>query len=133
MTPFTRNIGILIAFIVGASVDYKYVPCIYIIFPIIFGIAFILFPNSPQYHLKRAQFQVSLTHNFDLVNCSSQLRIIFNKKKRFISVNKMTMLITIIAMSNCAKVMNTSLLYSPKDLPYNFLEKLWIRNRFRKC
>lgn len=53
-----RNIGILISYIVGAYVDYKYVPCIFIALPIIFGVLFVALPNTPLFYLQKNQIQV---------------------------------------------------------------------------
>lgn len=66
-----RNIGVLVAFIVNAVVDYEYVPCIFIFIPFVYAVLFMLLPNTPQYYLRKNQDQVSLTIfflNFDYVN-----------------------------------------------------------------
>lgn len=54
-----RNIGILIAYILGPLLPYKIVPCVYVTVPIVFVIWFAFFPNTPQFHLKQGNFQVS--------------------------------------------------------------------------
>lgn len=59
-----RNIGVLFAYIVGAYVDYKYVPCICIFLPFLFAIFFMSLPNTPQYHIKNGQIQVNLIQLF---------------------------------------------------------------------
>lgn len=58
-----RNIGILVSYIMGATIDYYAIPCISIVFPVIFLVIFLMFPNTPQYHLQRNQTQVSHSKN----------------------------------------------------------------------
>lgn len=53
LTQLARNIGILIAYIVGTLIDYEYVPCIVIVFPVIFFLLFARLPDTPMYYLKR--------------------------------------------------------------------------------
>lgn len=55
---FLRNIGILIAYALGATVDYKYIPCICIIIPIAFVIIFSTLSNTPQYYLRKGNLHV---------------------------------------------------------------------------
>lgn len=57
---FLRNVGILIAYILGATVEYKFIPCICVVIPIGFAICFFMLPNTPQYHLRKGQLQVIL-------------------------------------------------------------------------
>lgn len=54
-----RNIGLLISFILGATIDYYTIPLIFIIFPIVFLIIFLTMPNTPQYHIQRGDTQVN--------------------------------------------------------------------------
>lgn len=56
----SRNIGILISYIIGAVVDYKYIPCIFIFIPILYVVCFIFLPNTPQFYLHKQQTQVSI-------------------------------------------------------------------------
>lgn len=58
-TQVVRNIGVLLGFIFGASVDYKTIPCISGILPIAFAIIFVMLPNTPRYYLQKGQYQVS--------------------------------------------------------------------------
>lgn len=55
-----RNLGVLNGFILGAFINYAYVPCICIIFPIVFMVVFSILPNTPQYHLHRGRIQVNI-------------------------------------------------------------------------
>lgn len=55
---FVRNIGILLAYILGATIDYKYIPSMCVVIPIIFAIAFAILPNTPQFYLQREKTQV---------------------------------------------------------------------------
>lgn len=59
ISHLSRNSGILIAYVLGAFLPYKIVPCIFICIPIIFAVLFVRFPNTTQYHLKRGNLQVS--------------------------------------------------------------------------
>lgn len=54
----TRNSGILIAYIVGAIVDYRHIPFVFIIIPLVYAVGFSFIPNTPQYYLKKNQIQV---------------------------------------------------------------------------
>lgn len=82
---FFRNFGTLIAYVVGASVDYRIIPCIYVVVPIVFGITFALLPNTPRFHLQRGQIQVS--QNYINTNiCVSQIlkpKILSGRRKFF--------------------------------------------------
>lgn len=59
-SQISRVIGVLVAFIVNAVVDYEYVPCIFIFIPFLYAILFMLLPNTPQYYLQKNQDQVSM-------------------------------------------------------------------------
>lgn len=61
ISQFTRNLGVLIAFIVAAIVEYETLPCIFASVPIIFGISFFFLPNTPQFYLQRRQENVRHT------------------------------------------------------------------------
>ncbi|XP_055304279.1 uncharacterized protein LOC129569467 [Sitodiplosis mosellana] len=56
-TQIIRNLGVLVGFILSASVEYKVIPCISGIFPIIFAIIFVMLPNTPRYYLQKGQIQ----------------------------------------------------------------------------
>lgn len=58
-TPLARNIGVLIAYIVGATVEYEIIPVILIYIPILYMICLFLLPNTPQYYLKNDNVKVS--------------------------------------------------------------------------
>lgn len=60
-TQITRNFGVLLGYILGATLPYKYIPLISGIFPIVFAIVFIMLPNTPRHYLRRGQIQVKLT------------------------------------------------------------------------
>lgn len=55
---FMRNLGVLFGYVLGASIEYKYIPCICIVFPIIFVIVFTFLPNTPKFHLERGHTKV---------------------------------------------------------------------------
>lgn len=57
----SRNTGILVSYIIGALVDYKYIPCIFIFIPILYVIGFVLLPNTPQFYLQNQRIQVSIS------------------------------------------------------------------------
>lgn len=57
-----RNSGILIAYIAGALITYKCRPYFFILVPIIYLIWVYFLPNTPQFYLKKNQFQVSHFH-----------------------------------------------------------------------
>lgn len=59
ISMFARNVGILIAYILASTVDYKYIPCICILTPIIFAISFTILPNTPHYYLHKEKPIVS--------------------------------------------------------------------------
>lgn len=73
-TPLFRNIGILLAFVIGAAADYTVVPCIFILFPLLFVCTFSFLPNSPQFYLLRGENEVrSISMNF---SCSKKFVIL---------------------------------------------------------
>ncbi|XP_031619137.1 facilitated trehalose transporter Tret1-like [Contarinia nasturtii] len=53
ITPLARNVGVLIASIVGATVDYGVIPAILIYIPIVYIISLYFLPNTPLFHLSR--------------------------------------------------------------------------------
>lgn len=88
MTNFLRNTGILANYILGAVVEYNYIPWINIVVPVIFAIVFIILPNTPQYYLQKGKTQVSfiLTINVWFFYFKSACTVlneikIINKKK----------------------------------------------------
>ncbi|XP_031631805.1 facilitated trehalose transporter Tret1-like isoform X2 [Contarinia nasturtii] len=50
-----RNFGILIGYTLGAKLDYQYIPCICVLFPITFAVVFAILPNTPRYYLRKGQ------------------------------------------------------------------------------
>lgn len=61
----SMNMGILIAYILGAYVEYTLIPYICGIVPIAFAILFTMLPNTPRFHLAQGNVQVS-NSNFTL-------------------------------------------------------------------
>lgn len=59
VAPFCRNVGLLIAYILGAHLPYRDIPLVCIIFPIIFAVVFTMLPNTPRFYLQRGQIHVS--------------------------------------------------------------------------
>ncbi|XP_055302943.1 facilitated trehalose transporter Tret1-like, partial [Sitodiplosis mosellana] len=59
VTLVMRNIGILIAYILGATINYFQMPIVCVSVPIIFMILFLMLPNTPQYFLQRGQTKAS--------------------------------------------------------------------------
>lgn len=57
------NLGILVGYICGKSLDYITVPKVLILLPILFVVGFIFLPNTPQYLLKRNQLYVCVSEN----------------------------------------------------------------------
>lgn len=56
---FLLNIGCLLGYISGAKLDYYYIPCISVVFPIVFLVIFSIFPNTPQYYIRKEKTKVS--------------------------------------------------------------------------
>ncbi|XP_055295134.1 facilitated trehalose transporter Tret1-like [Sitodiplosis mosellana] len=50
---FLRNIGVLIAYILGAVVDYEYIPYVCVVIPFGFVIIFATLPNTPQFYIAK--------------------------------------------------------------------------------
>lgn len=57
-TPLFRNIGILLAYVIGAAADYTVVPCIFVLVPLLFVCSFSFVPNTCQFHLLRGENDV---------------------------------------------------------------------------
>lgn len=57
---FLLNIGCLLGYISGAKLDYYYIPCISVVFPIVFLVIFSIFPNTPQYYIRKEKTKVSV-------------------------------------------------------------------------
>lgn len=76
---FLRNIGILIAFILGATLEYEYIPFTGMILPIIFVFTFMMLPQTPQYLLKKGQFQVKFFHHRQKKTTENFIKFIFQK------------------------------------------------------
>lgn len=55
MSLVFRNMGILIAYILGSTVEYKYIPCICVAVPIVFVIIISILWNTPQYYLHKGK------------------------------------------------------------------------------
>lgn len=64
MAVLARSIGYMIAFIVGAYVEYTVVPFIYIGLPIIFLALFLCLPNTAPYLIRNKKYEVN--KNFSL-------------------------------------------------------------------
>lgn len=77
----SRNTGILVSYIVGAILQYRMVPCVFVTFPIVFAIWFAILPNTPQFHLQRM-----MIHN-DNQKGHLQVRQIYLDYKMFIVGN----------------------------------------------
>lgn len=59
----SSNIGSLLAYILGAYVEYAYIPYICITMPIAFAAIFIMLPNTPRYHLAKGDIIVRSQSN----------------------------------------------------------------------
>lgn len=59
LTPLARNIGVLLSYIVGATVQYNIIPAIFIFIPILYMILLFLLPNTPQYYIRTENYQVN--------------------------------------------------------------------------
>lgn len=82
-TPLARNIGILLAYVVGAAMEYRVIPCIFVVVPILFAIGFATLPNTPQYYLLKGEQKVRFFQTFfiplDLYS-SIKISLCFNKQ-----------------------------------------------------
>lgn len=54
------NVGILIAYVTGAYLPYHIVPCVHIVFPILFFIGSLFLPETPQYLITHDRPEVSV-------------------------------------------------------------------------
>lgn len=61
VTLVMRNFGILIAYILGATIDYFQMPLVCISVPLVFMVLFFLLPNTPQYLLQKGNFKASIS------------------------------------------------------------------------
>lgn len=52
------NVGILSGYWLGTSLDFRLIPCIFIVVPILFVIVFSSVPNTPGFYYSKGQFQV---------------------------------------------------------------------------
>lgn len=57
LSMLSWNIGALIAYILGAFVEYHIIPYICISMPVIFAVIFIMLPNTPRFYLARGEVQ----------------------------------------------------------------------------
>ncbi|XP_055304278.1 facilitated trehalose transporter Tret1-like, partial [Sitodiplosis mosellana] len=57
LTPLARNVGVLIALIVGATVDYDTIPAFFFFIPIVYMICLYFLPNTPQFHLQHGEYK----------------------------------------------------------------------------
>lgn len=62
LVPLARNVGVLLAYIIGALIKYEDIPFVFILFPISYMILVFFLPNTPQYHLKINDFEASIFH-----------------------------------------------------------------------
>lgn len=75
---FTRNVGLLIAYILGGHLSYQNAILVSMIFPICFVCAFIKLPNTPRFYLQKGQIHVSYEPILALINFNhSNSTIIF--------------------------------------------------------
>lgn len=63
LTPLARNIGVLLSYVVGATVQYDIIPAIFVSIPIVYMILMFSLPNTPQYHIRNENLQVSFRKN----------------------------------------------------------------------
>lgn len=61
MAVLSMNMGISIAYILGAYVDFHYIPYVCVPIPIVFAVSFIFLPNTPRYHIRKGDIQVRQT------------------------------------------------------------------------
>lgn len=61
----TLTTGILAAFVAGSYLEYFFVPKLFIALPVVFFVAFIFLPETPQHLLSRNNFEVNFTKNND--------------------------------------------------------------------
>lgn len=51
------SIGVLLSYIIGATVPYSIVPTIFILLPVLYWVLLYLLPNTPQYHIQKQNLQ----------------------------------------------------------------------------
>lgn len=57
-TLLARNIGTLLGYVLGGTVDYNHIPFVSALVPIIFIILFAMLPNSPRYYIRKRKIEV---------------------------------------------------------------------------
>lgn len=62
IVQMSRYMGVLLAYVVGAYIEYIYVPIIFVFIPTIYALIFVFLPNTPQCYLRKNQIQVSISH-----------------------------------------------------------------------
>lgn len=67
LSSVMRNTGILLAYIVGALLDYSQTPYVFICLPLLFVINFWFLPSTPQYLIRRGHLEViHFTHPIEI-------------------------------------------------------------------
>lgn len=94
------NIGILISTVGASYLQYSVVPCVMIIFPVIFLSGFIFMPETPQFLLKKNKIEVRIKN---AKNCKKLYLILFYRLQKnhfdFIKIVKLVQL----RMKRCKK------------------------------
>lgn len=89
------NAGILLAYILGNFVDYTTFPIIFLIFPIVFFIGFIFFPETPQYLFKSGdEMVITITYILNAKIVTSYANTGCRKITTLLSQHKTTILPT---------------------------------------
>lgn len=60
ITLLARNIGLLLGYVLFATVKYEHIPIIGSSIFIIFFILFVWQPNTPRYYIRKGQFKVAI-------------------------------------------------------------------------
>lgn len=63
LSAIMRNSGILLAYIIGALLDYNQIPFVFICLPLLFIVNFWFLPSTPQYFIRCGHFEVILLNS----------------------------------------------------------------------
>lgn len=102
ITSVLRSVGVIVAFILGPTVAYEYIPCIFVVIPILFLITFAMLPNTPQFYIQRGEIQVRKSIKYYQCLSDSSFNLI-RKQSMHLNITKGTVMIINMEMTRFTK------------------------------
>lgn len=103
-TQLSLNVGLFAVYTLGAIVDYKSIPCIFVLVPVLYVIAFISLPDTPMHYLRNDRLSVSSSSSVvSLKNLTISITLLLFFYYRYFDIDNIRKPMTRWNITSCTK------------------------------